>query len=93
MLDLEEEPRKILPWWRLYPRESSQCVANIEGVEPKLKVGDLVTIRMRPDRKRRVLNVLWHYHRHEFCYEIQTQKSDLGIHCPAYWFEAQLEAF
>jgi hypothetical protein len=46
------------------------------GAVPDLKVGDIVRLRKKPERLRRVLSSEWHRRRGEFVYvvEISTSK-------------------
>jgi|GEM_PF-3012315 len=75
------------PWWRQFPKtESRRPRQPTSGDQPHLAPGDLVRLREKPERFRRVLNVEWHYHRHEYVYIVETSATRFA----PYWFHAQL---
>jgi hypothetical protein len=79
-----------LPWWRSYPRTSRTPAREPWFLKPDFKPGDLVRLRGRPQVKRRILDVEWHWYCHQYCYYVETSTSRAGVYCPAYWFAHQL---
>jgi hypothetical protein len=50
-------------------------------------VGDVVRLKGKPDRRRRVLEVEWHRHRYQYIYVIETSAPPTFS---PYWFFDQL---
>lgn len=51
-------------------------------------IGDVVRLKLRPERLRRVIKSEWHRHRYEFVYIIETSAR---VPFEPYWFFAQLD--
>jgi len=60
----------------------------LPGARPVFVEGDMVRLRGKPDKKRRVLAVEWHRHRYKFVYVVETSAPS-GFR--PYWFGKQLE--
>ena len=58
-----------------------------DGATPALAVDTVVILNGKPDRKRRILDSEWHWHRYEFVYIVETSAPD---YFRPYWFAAQL---
>ena len=55
---------------------------------PELKAGDIVRLRNKPERLRRVLFSEWHGHKGEFVYFVEISTSKPFV---PYWTLAELE--
>ena len=74
-----------------YPRESRKIRYPDKPLPPPdYLVGSEVRLKGKPGRVRKILKAEWHMHRYRYCYTIETQTSDSGRYCPAYWFVEQL---
>ncbi|RYG72644.1 hypothetical protein EON80_03975 [bacterium] len=82
-------------WWRLY-QTGSRTTGRWEpdpDKSPIFHVGDVVRLRGKPNKPRRVLSVRWHAFRYDYSYLIETSYSArfgaLRDDLP-YWFAPQL---
>jgi hypothetical protein len=77
-------------WWVQYqkPSCSKMVVSPLPGVTPAFQEGQLIRLRGKPEKPRRVLAVEWHRHRYEFVYVVETSAP---IWLRPYWFGPQLE--
>lgn len=82
-----------LPWWVAFdPKTSTKRFSSREHApESQFVVGDLVKIKAKPERVRKVLEIIWHFERSDYCYLIETSTTDESRNCAAYWFFEQLE--
>jgi hypothetical protein len=75
------------PWWKQFPkRESRWPRAPGPDDRPVFRVGDLVRLKGKPERARRVLDVVWHRHRYQYVYIVETSAPGFE----PYWFAEQL---
>lgn len=76
-------------FWRHHDPKTGPDAPRAAGPQDRATFapGDLVRLVARPERVRRVLEVVWHWHRHEFVYVIETRRPCT----PAYWFAEQLD--
>lgn len=75
-------------WWMQFPRPESRTPREPRPEDrPLLAQGDLVRLRGKPDRARRVLRAEWHWHRHAFVYIVETNAPS---HFEPYWFFEQM---
>jgi hypothetical protein len=80
----------IAPWWRLYPlAERRVPLPPGPGDRPRLRVGDLVRLRGKPEHCRRVIAVEWHQYCYQYVYVVETSAPPYFQLCP-YWFYDQL---
>lgn len=76
-------------WWMRFPNKDSREPKNPDPQAlPKMHVGDLVHLKAKPDKGRKVLFVEWHFYRHEYVYIIETSAP---LNFRPYWFFDQLE--
>jgi hypothetical protein len=71
--------------------ESRKMIVEPFGPPPVFRVGNFVILVDFPERRRRVRSVVWHRHRHEWVYEIETSCSDRKDSFIPYWFSDKLE--
>lgn len=85
------EPLRYRGWWVQYPQPSCAEPQLRPGPDqrPVFREGDVVWLRGKPDRPRRVLAVEWHMHRYQFVYVVQTSAPS-GFR--PYWFAPQLSS-
>jgi hypothetical protein len=70
------------------PNCSKPVHTPLVGKTPEFSVGQLIRLRGKPEKARRVIAIEWHMFRHEFAYTVET--SAQGRFRP-YWFSPQLE--
>jgi hypothetical protein len=86
-------PKRKKGWWVQYPKPScSPCIETpLENQSAAFRVGDLVRLKGKPEKVRRVLSIVWHCHRYEFVYIIETSVLyPFGLYSSPYWFAPQL---
>jgi hypothetical protein len=75
-------------WWKRYPIvESRELKLQPRFAKPELAVGQYVLLIGKPDKVRKILEVRWHSHRHEFVYIVETSSQNFF---DPYWFRDQL---
>lgn len=82
-------PLRYQGWWVYYPKPSRQTIQShpLPGCQAAFAVGDCIRLAGKPEKVRQVLAVVWHRHRHEFVYGVETHSNYDGV----YWFGPQLQ--
>jgi hypothetical protein len=77
-------------WWMHYdPATGPKSPRSPTSADtPELAVGDVVRLAARPDRDRRVIEVIWHSYRHRYAYIVETFNHPHTT--VPYWFRDQL---
>lgn len=79
-------------WWMSFPKiESRKLIFEPFGEPAAFKVGDIIRLKHKPERSRKVLKVEWHMHRYQWVYVVETSANDKGWYFEPYWFEDKIE--
>ncbi|SEW31499.1 hypothetical protein SAMN04488515_2232 [Cognatiyoonia koreensis] len=82
--------KKERPWWHYFDEPSSGKIYSQPVGKPEFNVGDVVRLRARPEKRRRVVGVEWHKFRNCYCYLIEVTENGRLAPVSPYWFAPQL---